>query len=139
VEGGASVSKALLASAESTEVLSGLGDDIVVEDEVDAAGLLCWRTDVSSVTQLRGCLQDKSTPQRATSPGNWVREEHPWGWNWRCQRCEGRPGWGERTSDLASRSVVRVQDGSLPGEVEVARRRGQQSERGAKRTRGHTS
>jgi hypothetical protein len=27
---------------------------------------------------LRGCLQDKSTPQRATSPGNWVREEHPW-------------------------------------------------------------
>jgi hypothetical protein len=50
VEGRASVSKALLASAESTEVLSGLGDDLVVQDEVDAAGLLCGGLDVSSAT-----------------------------------------------------------------------------------------
>lgn len=41
VEGRVGVSKALLASAESTEVLSSLGDDVVVEEEVDAAGLLC--------------------------------------------------------------------------------------------------
>lgn len=41
VEGRASISEALLASAERTEVLSSLGDNIVVEDEVDAAGLLC--------------------------------------------------------------------------------------------------
>jgi len=40
VELGARVSKALLTSAEGTEVLSGLGDDIVVEGEVDAAGLV---------------------------------------------------------------------------------------------------
>ena len=40
VELGTSVSKALLAGAESTEVLGGLGDDIVEEVEVDAAGLL---------------------------------------------------------------------------------------------------
>jgi hypothetical protein len=41
VESGVLVSKALLASAESTEVLSGLGDDIVEELEVDAARLFC--------------------------------------------------------------------------------------------------
>jgi hypothetical protein len=41
MEGGASISEALLASAESAEVLSSLGDDIVVEGEVDTAGLLC--------------------------------------------------------------------------------------------------
>ena len=51
VEGRASVSEALLASAESTEVLGGLGDDVVVEGEVDAAGLIFCGVDVSSVTQ----------------------------------------------------------------------------------------
>jgi len=40
VEGRASVSEALLASAESTEVLSGLWDYVIVEVEVDATGLL---------------------------------------------------------------------------------------------------
>jgi hypothetical protein len=43
VEGRASVSKALLAGAESTEVLSGFWDYIIVEVEVDAALLLCSR------------------------------------------------------------------------------------------------
>ena len=41
VECRASVSEALLAGAKSTEVLSSLGDYIIVEDEVDATGLLC--------------------------------------------------------------------------------------------------
>ena len=41
MELGASVAEALLASAESAEVLSGLGDDVVVEGEVDAAGASC--------------------------------------------------------------------------------------------------
>jgi len=41
VESRASVSEALLAGAKSTEVLSGLGDYIIVEVEVDATGLLC--------------------------------------------------------------------------------------------------
>jgi hypothetical protein len=41
VEGRALVAEALLAGAESAEVLSGLGDNVVVEIEVDAAGLLC--------------------------------------------------------------------------------------------------
>ena len=40
VELGAGVAEALLASAESTEVLSRLGDDIVEELEVDAASLV---------------------------------------------------------------------------------------------------
>jgi hypothetical protein len=42
MESRASVSKALLASAESTEVLDSLWDDIIEEIEVDAARLLCW-------------------------------------------------------------------------------------------------
>jgi len=41
VELGALVTKTLLASAESTEVLDGLGDDVVEELKVDAAGTLC--------------------------------------------------------------------------------------------------
>ena len=39
MEGGAGISKALLASAKSTEVLGSLWDYIVVQVEVDAAGL----------------------------------------------------------------------------------------------------
>lgn len=41
VEGRTSVAEALLASAESTEVLSGLGDHVVEEVELDATRLLC--------------------------------------------------------------------------------------------------
>lgn len=40
VEFGARVAEALLAGAEGAEVLDGLGDDIVEELEVDAAGAL---------------------------------------------------------------------------------------------------
>ena len=43
MELGALVAKALLAGAESLEVLSGLGDDVVEELEVDAARSLCGR------------------------------------------------------------------------------------------------
>jgi hypothetical protein len=42
VERRALVAEALLAGAESTEVLSGLGDNVVKEVEVDATGLLCY-------------------------------------------------------------------------------------------------
>jgi len=38
---GTGVSKALLTSTKSTEVLGGLGDNIVIEIKVDAAALLC--------------------------------------------------------------------------------------------------
>ena len=41
MEFGGLVSKALLAGAESTEVLSCLGDDVVEELEVDATVLVC--------------------------------------------------------------------------------------------------
>lgn len=41
MELGAVVAKALLASAKGTEILSGLGGDIVVEVEIDAASLVC--------------------------------------------------------------------------------------------------
>lgn len=43
VEGRALVTKALLPGAEGTEVLSGLGDDVVEKVEDDAAFLLCLR------------------------------------------------------------------------------------------------
>jgi hypothetical protein len=43
VELGAGVAEALLASAESAEVLGGLGDNVVVESEVDAASAGCER------------------------------------------------------------------------------------------------
>ena len=40
VEGRTSVSEALLAGAESAEVLSGLGDDVIKQVEVDASLLV---------------------------------------------------------------------------------------------------
>jgi hypothetical protein len=43
VELGARVAKALLARAESAEVLGGARHDVVVELKVDAAGLVCGR------------------------------------------------------------------------------------------------
>lgn len=52
VECRASVSEALLAGAESTEVLGSLWDNIVVELEVDTTRLLCER--VRSAHALRG-------------------------------------------------------------------------------------
>lgn len=42
VELGSSVTESLLTSAESTEVLSGSGDNIVVEVEVDTTPVLVW-------------------------------------------------------------------------------------------------
>ena len=41
VEARAGVAEALLAGAESAEVFGGLGDDVVVEVELDAASLGC--------------------------------------------------------------------------------------------------
>lgn len=41
MELGASIAKALLASAKSTEVFSGLGRDLVVKVEIDTASLVC--------------------------------------------------------------------------------------------------
>lgn len=41
VELGGGVAEALLASAESAEVLGGLGDNIIVKGEVDAAAAGC--------------------------------------------------------------------------------------------------
>lgn len=53
MEGRAGIAEALLASAESAEVLSGLWDNVVVEVEVDAAGLDWWGGS-ASITSLRG-------------------------------------------------------------------------------------
>ena len=41
MELGAGVAKALLASAKGTEILNGLGYDLVVKVEIDATGLVC--------------------------------------------------------------------------------------------------
>ena len=40
VEGGVGITESLLAGAESTEVLGGLWDYVIVEVEVDTAGLI---------------------------------------------------------------------------------------------------
>ena len=56
MESRAFVSEALLASAESTEVLSGLWDDVVIKDEVDATGLLC-EEDTSASVVGEECLR----------------------------------------------------------------------------------
>ena len=53
VESRASVSETLLASAESTEVLSSLRNGIIVEGEVDTSGLLCGGKDVRIVRSIR--------------------------------------------------------------------------------------
>lgn len=54
VEFGAGIAEALLASAESTEVLDGPWDDIIVKLEVDAAGLLycCKKVSHSSCPMM---------------------------------------------------------------------------------------
>ena len=61
VELGARVAEALLASAESAEVLDGLGDDVVEELEVDAAGALCMSC------QLAACEFMSTMDVRLTS------------------------------------------------------------------------
>lgn len=54
VELGAGVAEALLAGAKSAEVLSSLGDSLIVEGEVDAAGAGCER-DLSARAFLHRC------------------------------------------------------------------------------------
>lgn len=56
VERRALVAETLLASAESTEVLSGLGDLLVVEVEVDAT-TLAWREGMSALMQQNAELK----------------------------------------------------------------------------------
>ncbi len=41
MELGTSISKSLFAGAKSTEILGSLGDNIIIEIEVDAAALFC--------------------------------------------------------------------------------------------------
>jgi hypothetical protein len=53
VESRASISKALLAGAESTEIFGSLGDDIIVEGKVDATRLF-WKQRLVSCVQAGG-------------------------------------------------------------------------------------
>ena len=55
MEGRALVTKALLAGAESAEVLGSLGDDIIEQVEVDAATLLCDGRFVSKCPEIKSC------------------------------------------------------------------------------------
>jgi hypothetical protein len=54
VEGRILIAEALLAGAESSEVLGGLGDVFVVEDKVDAAGLVCQGVNLCREETMRG-------------------------------------------------------------------------------------
>jgi len=64
VELGARVAEALLASAESAEVLDGLGDNIVEKLEVDTAGAL-----LDGVVAARGLLSVGVNGDQRTGPG----------------------------------------------------------------------
>ena len=48
VELGARVAEALLTRAQGAEVLGCFGDDVVIEVEIDASGLLCERVNVNT-------------------------------------------------------------------------------------------
>ena len=65
VELGAGVAEALLAGAESAEVLSSLGDSLIVEGEVDAAGAGCERG-LSARAFLHRCQWQLLDDTRAT-------------------------------------------------------------------------
>ena len=54
-----SVTESLLAGAESTEVLGGLWDGLIVKKEVNTTGLLCWEicqlcTEIAVLAGSRG-------------------------------------------------------------------------------------
>jgi hypothetical protein len=59
VEGRASVSEALLASAKSTEVLNGPWDFVFEEVEYDSTALLCNRKHVSLIFKLRVAMRGR--------------------------------------------------------------------------------
>lgn len=62
MELGAGVAEALLVGAEGTEVLNGLGDDVVEELEVDAAAAGCERMRVSfGFVGRRACISGSRT------------------------------------------------------------------------------
>lgn len=95
MELGARVSEALLTCAEGAEVLSGLGDGIVVEGEIDAAGLVC--------SGISGSLKQLMWPRR----DEW--------------QLEGQVGWGKhasRTFDLFGGTSA-LHDWSMPGDIEI--------------------
>ena len=76
VEGRTLVTKALLAGAESAEVLGGLGDDIIEKVEVDAARLSCDGKFVSADSTKKSCkkVRGSKTPRdRQRLP--WTRAE----------------------------------------------------------------
>lgn len=54
MEGRTLISEALLTSAESTEVLGGLWDYIIVEVELDSTSLLCNGIDMSALETKGG-------------------------------------------------------------------------------------
>lgn len=69
VELGARVAEALLASAESAEVLDGLGDNVVEELEVDAAGALCMSCQLAEYQLERAKVDGGRTLNLAVGVG----------------------------------------------------------------------
>lgn len=96
MELGALVAEAFLASAEGTEVLGGLGDDFIVEGEIDSAGLF-WARSV-------GLKYDGGVRRL----------------NMRCEKIQA----GERTRDALTLNFLRrlracVEDWTFPLNIEV--------------------
>ena len=97
MELGAGIAKALLACAKSTEILGGLGDNVIIEGEVDAAGLVS--KGVSSV--VNELIEAFDCEERL------------------CGSCLGAlVGQISHTFDLFG-SLSVVQDRALPGNVEI--------------------
>lgn len=109
VELGAGVAEALLAGAESTEVLSGLGDDLIVELEVDATGLLYRKQALAIAWPVDG-HEARGRWRRARNGRR--RAKGPWRGN----------GKGKLTLDGAGGGDIAVAVdldlGTLPGNVE---------------------
>lgn len=77
MELGATVAKALLASAKGTEVLRGLGGDIVVEVEIDTASLICdgvrHRSDAVMPAGLKDLIQWQKAGQQCCLTFDFLR------------------------------------------------------------------
>lgn len=88
VEGGALVAEALLAGAEGTEVLGGLGDDVVEQVEGDAAGLV-WR-EVSAEIRVTSARVGRCGIKEETREGQSIE------WRGATRQAQTRSSWQER-------------------------------------------
>ena len=104
MELGPGVAKAFLAGAEGTEVLGCSGDDVIVEVEVDTAGLVYRRLSVSNQIRIfqETAINASINLWRGKTPPILPQQK---------DNCH--------TFNVLGRIVLRIKDGALPSNVEV--------------------